>query len=92
MLLKNYDSSTSSLALGDPLDAKTLIGPMHTPGAVETYKKRLESIKSNGGTVLNDVTSKGAAGVDGWSESQGGNWVWPALVKPKADDPCWHEE
>lgn len=90
MLLKNYDSK-SILPLGDPLDPKTLIGPMHTRAAVDTFNRRLDSIKSNGGEVLNG-TAGTVKGVDGWSDSQGGNWVWPTVVRPKSDDPCWKEE
>jgi acyl-CoA reductase-like NAD-dependent aldehyde dehydrogenase len=90
MLLKNYNSTTN-LPLGDPLDPKTMIGPLHTPGSVENYKKRLESIKSNGGELLNG-TSGQVEGVESWKESQGGNWVWPTIAKPVKDDPCWKEE
>lgn len=73
------------------MDPKTLIGPMHTRGAVETFQKRLESIKSNGGVVLHEGSGY-KEGVNGWDESKGGNWVWPTVVRPKADDPCWKEE
>lgn len=90
MLLKNYEPKT--LPLGDPLDPKTLIGPMHTRGAVEGFQRRLESIKSNGGVVLNEQGHGVRDGVEGWEESRGGNWVWPTVVRPKEDDPCWKEE
>lgn len=90
MLLKNYNSTTN-LPLGDPLDPKTMIGPLHTGGAVETYLKRLLSIKKNGGEVLNGTSGR-VDGVDAWKESQGGNWVWPTVARPVSDDPCWKEE
>jgi aldehyde dehydrogenase family 7 protein A1 len=89
MLLKNYNSTTT-LPIGDPLDPKTMIGPLHTSGSVEKYMDRLERIKANGGKVLNE--SSGQISVKGCEESKGGNWVQPAIVRPKLDDPCWKEE
>lgn len=37
--------------IGDPLLSETLIGPLHTPAAVEAYKKTIEEIKKQGGTI-----------------------------------------
>jgi len=90
MLLKNY-TTPQTLPIGDPLDPKTMIGPLHTSSSVEKYTSRLESIKKNGGEVLNDNAGQ-LETVNGWEESGGGNWVWPAIVRPKMDDPCWKEE
>jgi acyl-CoA reductase-like NAD-dependent aldehyde dehydrogenase len=90
MLLKNYNSP-SNLPIGDPLDPKTMIGPLHTYTSVERYTERLESIKKNGGIVLNDNSGK-IGTLDNWHESSGGNWVRPAIAKPVKDDPCWKEE
>jgi len=87
MLLKNYNSP-SNLPIGDPLDSKTMIGPLHTSSSVERYQQRLDSIKRNGGEILND---SGKIALD-WKESEGGNWVKPAIARPVADDPCWKEE
>jgi len=90
MLLKNYNSP-SNLPIGDPLDPKTMIGPLHTSTSVERYTQRLESIKKNGGMVLNE--NSGQIGtLETWQESSGGNWVRPAIAKPVKDDPCWKEE
>jgi aldehyde dehydrogenase family 7 protein A1 len=89
-LLKNYNSP-SNLPIGDPLDPKTMIGPLHTCTSVERYEHRLESIKKNGGVVLNENSGKLGI-VGGWEESGGGNWVRPAIAKPVKDDPCWKEE
>jgi len=90
MLLKNYNSP-SNLPIGDPLDPKTMIGPLHTRTSVERYKQRLESIKKNGGVILNE--NSGQIGtLENWGESSGGNWVRPAIAKPVKDDPCWKEE
>ncbi|KAL4714519.1 hypothetical protein ACJJTC_006565 [Scirpophaga incertulas] len=37
--------------IGDPLVPETLIGPLHTPAAVEAYKKRVAEIVKQGGTI-----------------------------------------
>lgn len=37
--------------IGDPLLAETLIGPLHTPAAVEAYKKTVAEIVKQGGTI-----------------------------------------
>ena len=30
--------------------------------------------------------------VEGFAEGSGGNFVWPIVVKPMKDDPCWKQE
>lgn len=91
MLLPYYDSSQPSthLPAGDPLSHSALIGPLHTPGAVAIYEKTLEGIKSRGGEVL--TKRSGKMQVD-WKDGEGGNWVWPVVVRPKEGDKCWMEE
>lgn len=37
---------------GDPLESTTLLGPMHSPLAVEGYKKTLEEVKGLGGKIV----------------------------------------
>lgn len=37
--------------IGDPLLSETLIGPLHTPAAVEAYKKTVAEIVKQGGTI-----------------------------------------
>jgi aldehyde dehydrogenase family 7 member A1 len=37
---------------GDPLDSKTLIGPMHSSIGVQNYKSTLEEVKSLGGKIV----------------------------------------
>ncbi len=81
----------SKLPVGDPLNPSTLIGPLHTPGAVEAYLKTLNGIKSRGGKVL--TKREGPIDeVSGFAEGKGGNFVWPVVVQPKNDDPSWKEE
>lgn len=37
--------------IGDPLLSETLIGPLHTPAAVEAYKKTVAEAVKQGGTI-----------------------------------------
>lgn len=87
MLLKYYDSASSQTTLkaGDPLDDASLIGPLHTSGAVKLYEDALAGIQKRGGKVLTKRSGKMDVGM-------GGNFVWPTIVRPTNDDPCWTTE
>lgn len=37
--------------IGDPLLSETLIGPLHTPAAVEAYKKAVAEAVKQGGKI-----------------------------------------
>ena len=88
-LLPLYDGA--KLPLGDPLNPSTLIGPLHNSAAAEVYMKTLNSIKERGGEVL--TKREGIiSDVSGFAEGSGGNFVWPIVVRPKKDDPCWKNE
>lgn len=93
-LLEYYDSSSKAktLPVGDPLSPETLVGPLHTSGAVEIFEKRIKDIQSSGGEILTKRSGRMDQGPDGFSEGKDGNYVWPAVAKPKQDDPCWQEE
>ncbi|RXK41764.1 aldehyde dehydrogenase family 7 member A1 [Tremella mesenterica] len=86
MLLPLYDS----LTIGDPLDPKTLVGPLHTPGSVEMYEGTLSGILDRGGKLLTSRSGRMDEGL--WEEGKGGNWVYPVVIRPKKDDPCWSQE
>lgn len=47
-LVKAYQS----IRIGDPLEAGTLCGPLHTKAAVEHYRKGIEAVKAQGGKIL----------------------------------------
>lgn len=36
---------------GDPLEENTLVGPLHSEQSVSNYKKTIEEIKNQGGTI-----------------------------------------
>ena len=81
----------TKLPVGDPLNPATLVGPLHTPGAVQAYMKTLNGIKSRGGKVLTKREGP-IEDVAGFAEGKGGNFVWPVVVQPTKDDPSWKEE
>lgn len=37
--------------VGDPLDTKTLLGPLHTKAAVAEYEETIKEVKKLGGTI-----------------------------------------
>jgi len=41
-----------NIVIGDPLDAGTLMGPVHTAGAIKEFTEGLEEIKKQGGKVI----------------------------------------
>ena len=52
-----------SIPIGDPLDEKTLCGPLHSQMSVDIYTKGLEDIQKQGGKILCGgklLTDKGA--------------------------------
>ncbi len=66
-------SAYGQVAIGDPLDPATLMGPMVDGSAVETYSAALETIKEQGGEVL----------CGGNVLDQPGHYVEPTIVKAK---------
>jgi len=68
-LLRAY----KSLKLGDPLDSKTNVGPVHTKDAVQQYLKGLQEIKAQGGKIL--------CGGDIHRDLPNGNFVQPTIVE-----------
>ena len=72
--------------IGDPLDPKTLMGPLVNAAAVDTMMEAMETIRDQGGEVLcggNRTTVAGA---------EGGYWAEPTIVKAKADMPIVGDE
>jgi aldehyde dehydrogenase (NAD+) len=68
--------------IGDPLDERTLMGPLIDEGSVQMYLDAIEAIKAEGGEIL-----CGGARVD-----RAGYFVEPTLVKATPDMAiCKHE-
>ncbi|MEM7164098.1 MAG: aldehyde dehydrogenase family protein [Planctomycetota bacterium] len=74
------------VAIGDPLDEKTLMGPLISEGAVTQMLAAVEQAKAQGGEVI----CGGARHTDGVPE--GGHYVQPTLVRIAHDAPIVHDE
>ncbi|GAA6014212.1 hypothetical protein JCM10207_006133 [Rhodosporidiobolus poonsookiae] len=76
-LVSGY-KSISSTRIGDPLEQGVLVGPLHSPMAVEAFKKSVATAKEQGGEVLvggNVLSMTGGL--------EGGNWVEPTVILVK---------
>jgi aldehyde dehydrogenase (NAD+) len=68
--------------IGDPLDEKTLMGPLVNRAAIEDMMNALDTIKKAGGGIL-----YGGSTID-----RDGFFVEPTIVKAQHDWPIVHEE
>jgi len=75
-----------SLAIGNPLDRKTVMGPMIDQGAVDAVQKSIERLKKEGGEVL-----YGGERLDG-PDFSSGCYMKPCLASAKPDFAIVHEE
>jgi L-aminoadipate-semialdehyde dehydrogenase len=73
-------ASYAHIRIGDPMDEKTLMGPLIDRQAVSMMRAALERIRAEGGEILYG------------GEELGGCYVKPALVKARADMPIVQEE
>lgn len=73
----------ASIRIGNPLEAGTLMGPLHTKAAIKEYLDGIETIKSQGGKIIHG--GERYAGVANGGEN--GNYVLPTLVEISADAP-----
>lgn len=51
-VVKKLLSAYPTIAIGDPLDTKTLCGPLHRKESVKEYLEGIEEIKKQGGKIL----------------------------------------
>jgi aldehyde dehydrogenase (NAD+) len=73
----------ASVAIGDPLDERTLMGPLISRDAVAAYRAGLDEIRRQGGTLLS-----GGQVLD----DRAGFFVEPAIVASRAGMPICAEE
>ena len=71
-----------SVKIGNPLDDRTLMGPLVDDWAVKTYVEAIDTIRKEGGEIL-----CGGNKIDG-----PGQFVEPTLVKASVDMPITKEE
>jgi aldehyde dehydrogenase (NAD+) len=79
-MTRRLESAYSRIRIGDPMDEKTLMGPLIDRQAVEHMQAALARIKAQGGTILYG------------GDELTGCYVKPALVKARADMPIVQEE
>jgi aldehyde dehydrogenase (NAD+) len=79
-MTRKLQSAYAHIRIGDPLDEKTLMGPLIDRQAVEAMRAALTRIQSEGGEVIYG------------GEELGGCYVKPALVKARADLAVVQEE
>ncbi|WP_205461722.1 L-piperidine-6-carboxylate dehydrogenase [Mangrovibacterium lignilyticum] len=66
-----------SITIGNPLDPKTLVGPLIDKGAVQTYLDALDKVTAQGGTILCGGSIKDGPGFES------GCYVVPAIAEVK---------
>ena len=87
--LEKLQKLYSSVRVGDPLAADTLLGPLHTSRAVSTYSAAINHLRSIGAEIL----TGGERYLD--SPLDKGNFVQPAIAIPKSantTDKIWRTE
>src|SRR5207237_555552 len=76
---KKLLAAYKSLPIGNPLDQKTLMGPLIDKGAVDAVLQSIEKVKKEGGEVL-----YGGERLDG-EQYSGGCYMTPCLVNAKPE-------
>jgi aldehyde dehydrogenase (NAD+) len=79
-MTRKLQSAYGHIRIGDPLNEKTLMGPLIDRQAVDAMQAALVRIKNEGGEVVYG------------GEELGGCYVKPALVRARADMPIVQEE
>ncbi|ODN99344.1 aldehyde dehydrogenase family 7 member A1 [Cryptococcus wingfieldii CBS 7118] len=89
-----YDAAApaSHLQVGHPLDEGVLIGPLHNEAAVKRYEDTIEAVTSRGGEILTKRSGRIPSSSINNDELSGGHYVYPTVIKPSKNDPCWAEE
>ena len=72
-LVKRLTNAYSQVKIGDPLDAKTLMGPLVDQSAVDAFIDALDQVKKEGGQII----------CGGEIVERDGFFVTPAIVKAK---------
>jgi aldehyde dehydrogenase (NAD+) len=79
-MTRKLKSSYAHIRIGNPMEGKTLMGPLIDRQSVEAMRAALARIQSEGGEVIYG------------GEELGGCYVKPALVKARADMPIVQDE
>ncbi|KAJ3786065.1 succinate-semialdehyde dehydrogenase [Lentinula aff. detonsa] len=87
--LERLQKLYGALKPGDPLETDTLLGPMHTPAAVNLYKSTIDYLRSIDADILFGGKEYDVTPYDG------GNFVQPTIAVPKSvdmSDRIWSTE
>ena len=89
---RRFVEVAEAVAVGDPLDESTFMGPLIEPGHVEKVTKYNELARQEGVDVLVDRTELDAEEIPDGHED--GHWVGPFVYEadPHEDLRCTHEE
>lgn len=79
--LGRLKSMYATVAVGDPLDKRTLLGPLHTGTACDTYTQAIDRLRS----LDADIITGGARYQD--AVLSNGNFVQPTIALPKSLNP-----
>ena len=85
-LVSRLIAAYKGIQIGDPRDEKTLMGPLVTPGAVQTMQDAIERVKKEGGEIL-----YGGDVLEG-PEYPGGLYVKPCIAAAKNEFQIVQEE
>ncbi|KAG8926412.1 hypothetical protein FRC02_008900 [Tulasnella sp. 418] len=81
--LEKLQKAYNTVRIGDPLISSTLMGPLHSTQAVDTYHNAIKSLQSTGAEIL--LGGKSASGLP---EALGsGNFVLPTIAIPSSPSP-----
>lgn len=79
--LQRLQSLYKSIVLGDPLTDGTLVGPLHTRAACDTYEKAIDYLRTSGAKILTGgKLNKNAP-------FHSGNFVEPTIAIPRSSNP-----
>lgn len=80
--VKKLVSAYKSIQPGDPLDDKTILGPVHSGASIKLFEDGIEEIKKQGGKIL----------VGGKKIERQGHYVEPTIVEINHEAPIVQEE
>jgi aldehyde dehydrogenase (NAD+) len=85
-MLKSLKAAYESVKIGDPLDSKTLVGPLIDKDACSQYLDAVKKAREQGGTVVTggELYNQG--------ECAKGTYVRPTLIEATMDMPIVREE
>ncbi|KAF7292876.1 NAD-aldehyde dehydrogenase [Mycena indigotica] len=91
--LERLQKVYSKIKPGDPLEEKTLLGPVHTAASVGIFEKAVQHLRDIDASILAGGARYTASDIS--KNLHGGFFVQPTLAVPKSSDPAdalWQTE